>query len=298
MSISQFKLDWLSGTTHDFSLDWVLKQAEYYFPFLHFEMVKPRYPQYSRQFDFVQTEGNGRHVSFSILDGTESDMGVFLVASGECAQEIKPLFDNLNCQPSRIDTALDYCEPDGFDIVTKFAIAKAQDNDYSPYPAPIVRGVSTVGDWFTDGSPKGRTLYIGSRKSKFFIRIYEKGKQVGGDPNWFRIELEFKPQSPAQRLLASDLTPHQIAELDPWLTGLLNDLFVFGKYDWIPLPTKKTTSDFEKKRCYMVHQYAEPVLDFLNECADLEQAIERLETIRKRQKNHHGVIVPCLADTF
>lgn len=40
---------------------------------------------------------------------------------------------------------------------------------------------------------KGRTLYIGSRQSSKFCRIYEKGKQLG-DPNsnWLRIEVEFK----------------------------------------------------------------------------------------------------------
>ena len=40
---------------------------------------------------------------------------------------------------------------------------------------------------------KGRTLYIGSRQSSKFCRIYEKGKQLG-DPqsSWLRIEVEFK----------------------------------------------------------------------------------------------------------
>lgn len=42
-------------------------------------------------------------------------------------------------------------------------------------------------------SGKGRTLYIGSRQSSKFCRIYEKGKQLG-DPNshWLRVEVEFK----------------------------------------------------------------------------------------------------------
>lgn len=40
---------------------------------------------------------------------------------------------------------------------------------------------------------KGRTAYIGSRKSSKYCRIYEKGKQLG-DPNsqWVRCEVEYK----------------------------------------------------------------------------------------------------------
>lgn len=37
------------------------------------------------------------------------------------------------------------------------------------------------GDWFTPGSPKGRTFYVGSREAGKYTRIYKKGKQLG-DP--------------------------------------------------------------------------------------------------------------------
>lgn len=48
------------------------------------------------------------------------------------------------------------------------------------------------GNWKAPNG-KGRTLYIGSRQSSKFCRIYEKGKQLG-NPNspWLRIEVEFK----------------------------------------------------------------------------------------------------------
>lgn len=43
---------------------------------------------------------------------------------------------------------------------------------------------------------KGRSLYIGTRRSSKYCRIYEKGKQLG-DPNspWLRAEVEFKSKS-------------------------------------------------------------------------------------------------------
>ncbi len=42
-------------------------------------------------------------------------------------------------------------------------------------------------------SGKGKTLYIGSRQSEKFLRVYEKGRQLGdkGSP-WVRYEAEFK----------------------------------------------------------------------------------------------------------
>lgn len=48
------------------------------------------------------------------------------------------------------------------------------------------------GNW-KEPNGKGRTLYIGSRQSSKFCRIYEKGKQLGdSDSIWLRIEVEFK----------------------------------------------------------------------------------------------------------
>jgi len=38
----------------------------------------------------------------------------------------------------------------------------------------------------------GDTLYLGSRQSEQFIRIYDKGAQLGTDDNWVRIEIELK----------------------------------------------------------------------------------------------------------
>ncbi len=55
---------------------------------------------------------------------------------------------------------------------------------------------SLAGDWLVDGSPSGRTLYIGKRENGKMLRIYEKGKQLG-DTNspWVRVELEFRGKS-------------------------------------------------------------------------------------------------------
>ena len=48
------------------------------------------------------------------------------------------------------------------------------------------------GNW-KNPNYKGRTLYIGSRQSSKYCRIYEKGKALGDpDSPWLRIEVEYK----------------------------------------------------------------------------------------------------------
>ncbi len=56
--------------------------------------------------------------------------------------------------------------------------------------------VEQAGNW-RNPNGKGRTLYIGNRKSGKLLRIYEKGLQLAGGfsemfPNWVRVELELK----------------------------------------------------------------------------------------------------------
>ena len=53
--------------------------------------------------------------------------------------------------------------------------------------------VSQVGDWISDDAPKGRTVYVGSRKGAAMMRIYEKGRELGIPSSpWIRYELELK----------------------------------------------------------------------------------------------------------
>ncbi|MDR0848010.1 MAG: replication initiation factor domain-containing protein [Propionibacteriaceae bacterium] len=76
--------------------------------------------------------------------------------------------------------------------------------------------ITPAGDWFTEGHPKGCTLYVGSRKSAIFLRCYEKGKQLG-DPvsDWVRVELQVRPQRD-QRLSASRASADELWGFGGW----------------------------------------------------------------------------------
>lgn len=56
--------------------------------------------------------------------------------------------------------------------------------------------IEQAGNWVNPNG-KGRTLYVGNRKSGKLLRIYEKGLQLANGfhemfPNWVRVELELK----------------------------------------------------------------------------------------------------------
>jgi len=56
--------------------------------------------------------------------------------------------------------------------------------------------IEQAGNWVNPNG-KGRTLYIGNRKSGKLLRVYEKGLQLANGfherfPNWLRVELELK----------------------------------------------------------------------------------------------------------
>lgn len=62
--------------------------------------------------------------------------------------------------------------------------------------------VECRGDWKRPNG-KGRTLYIGSRQSPKFCRIYEKGKQLGDtESKWLRTEVQYSSRG---MLIGSDV---------------------------------------------------------------------------------------------
>ena len=66
-------------------------------------------------------------------------------------------------EPSRVDAAIDWFEDGLFDTLAHaFKLFAIQNR----------LGVSTPGDWERG---EGRTLYIGSRNSPLYVRLYEKG---------------------------------------------------------------------------------------------------------------------------
>lgn len=53
-----------------------------------------------------------------------------------------------------------------------------------------------------NGERTGETLYVGSRSSDKFLRVYDKAAQMGLDGDWIRVELELKGDAAKNALLS------------------------------------------------------------------------------------------------
>lgn len=126
--------------------------------------------------------------------------------------------------PSRIDSALDLRGEGVFE--TLHAIAKRVE----------AKGIK-LDLWGAEvgNRDRGTTIYLGSRRSPFLVRIYQKGLKhaeemglVGDDippglRNWVRVELEFKPQKRHAKAKARTLSPLQLWGCSPWVRQFAMD---------------------------------------------------------------------------
>jgi hypothetical protein len=107
----------------------------------------------------------------------------------------------------------------------------------------------------------GETVYLGSRHSVVFARVYEKGKADAGrygdvEPavlhRWVRCEIEVKPQKD-MKAVAATLAPHEFWGISAWTQQLAEDAFNMAP-DPIPFHPRRTASDDRAFR-FMCDQY-------------------------------------------
>lgn len=112
---------------------------------------------------------------------------------------------------TRVDTALDLSAPDAFNTLYDEAVRFTRARRMTP---PVVMG--------SDTPEKGRTVYIGSRESQVYARIYEKGLQLAAagetetDPEWVRIEFVFQNLPSPKKAGFGKLTPGEMVRAFVW----------------------------------------------------------------------------------
>jgi hypothetical protein len=166
---------------------------------------------------------------------------------------------------SRFDTALDFDEEGAFDYLLElFKMTKEEHNLKIRY----------VGDWSSevvDGKivytgKGGRTVYLGSRTSPVFFRMYEKGKEQreklidsNASLDWCRLELEVKPHKRHNKLKASKLNPKDAYSCSRAAIFMSNYL---GEND-TPLVKMGTVwkkkDDLDATLAHMLHQYGNTI---------------------------------------
>lgn len=156
---------------------------------------------------------------------------------------------------SRADTSVDFDGPGTWDRLYRFAVDFAAAHELS---------TSVAGDWITPGSPDGRTLYLGSRKSAVFLRIYEKGKQLQGiareleldgshlSDDLVRVELVVRPEKHA-KVVAATMEPLDGYGFAKWSKAFCSELFDLG-VERVAIKHSRVSDD-ERAFRFMAHQY-------------------------------------------
>jgi len=172
-------------------------------------------------------------------------------ASGDRAPALADLLRaNGDHRVTRCDIANEVYGDGVFDKLEALALRVATDNGLS------VRKIGAPLD-----ASAGETVYVGSRSSAVFLRIYEKGKADRAvysdiasnllDP-WVRCELEIKPQKD-MKALAAIMAPEAFWGVSAWTAQFASEALAMAP-DPIPFHPRRTASD-DRAFAFMCSQY-------------------------------------------
>lgn len=200
---------------------------------------------------------NGYEKAYKLVRGEETfstimwggknvGSGVWACATGENAPEFSDLIRQKfeHHRLLRADIAIDYCESGAWESLSSHALATADRHNLK---------VEHRGDFHREIG--GRTIYVGSRKSAAYQRTYEKGKQLGEDPDFVRVELELKPQNLRAKELYAAATPEQMLMATRWTQDYYAILADITGIRPIAPGTIRKKSDDQRALEFMAKQY-------------------------------------------
>jgi hypothetical protein len=152
--------------------------------------------------------------------------------------------------PSRLDLALDLDHPEAFDLVVPHFIAAADRRDMK---------LSQMGDWHRG---KERTLYVGARTSRAYVRIYEFNACHGYGPPC-RIELQLRPKSNTRQHIA-ERTPTELLYSSDVINAVITTLGLdLGCQAEALSPGARPPADLERKLNWLASQALPSMLQIL-----------------------------------
>lgn len=158
---------------------------------------------YERAFKCIRGDTELFKIQYGGNTGTRVQVQATGEASPELATNVREMFTDHHV--IRADVALDYCEPGAWESLYNLSTETAD---------KFKLKTEHRGDFHR--GENGRTFYIGSRQSPAFNRVYEKGKQLGGDPDHVRSEFELKPKNEAARAIYSKASPAEMLLAAKW----------------------------------------------------------------------------------
>lgn len=206
----------------------------------------------------------GDHSIASVYWGGNAGTTHVLASGGDSAEVRECFVDQYQgrMRITRLDACEDWIEAGLFDKIAGI---------YTDYAVEHNLRINHQGDWTNN---KQRTLYIGSRKSPYMIRLYEKGQKDGGDPNWVRLEAEIKPKKDA-RYAAANFTPGQVFECSRWGVEVLQQLG-WDHLTHRAIGTVWVPSDAERARAALCRQYKNVIHGWVEEAGSPESFVQDL----------------------
>lgn len=238
--------DWYQVTFPNLSSpEHLIEKALKHFDLSSIEHSQPRVRQYYRGVNLVR----GSHTIFHVCWGGCNE-GMHLLSTSFVSHEVEVWLKE-NWQGSyivsRADVRIDSICIGSFEYLYGLCKEVSELLD-------IKR--NQVGDWDVEGSPSGRTYYLGSKSSVVQVRLYEKGKESGGDKNWVRLEIQVRPSKRAGKEKAATYTPEQFWGSSAWSNLLYATIFNNGeKIKSETLGTVWSLSDQERALRSLVSQY-------------------------------------------
>lgn len=190
--------------------------------------------------------------------------------------------------PSRIDSALDLRGPEVFAELHKLALqfqAKDIRLDYAGAPP--------------EHPNRGTTIYLGSRKSQAFLRIYQKGlkhaEELGLAPDaipdelrhWVRVELELKPDKGKARTASTALSPKAVWGCSPWIRDFAKASLSIDA-ERVHMREKRETNHSRAMRYLALHYGAHIIEDIEQRGSPEAMFAALLEAIGYRQKRNEA----------
>lgn len=159
---------------------------------------------------------------------------------------------------SRSDVAEDYTGPGTWERLSGLSLAIADRHGVK---------VEHAGDWHR--GTDGRSIYLGGRMSVVREVVYEKGKQLGGDPLHVRVELRVRPGTRAAKAEAARLEPAQFYGASSWSADLGEQL-QHADIARLSLGTVYRERDVDRARRALLDQYGRTLLGLHTECGSWE----------------------------
>lgn len=275
IDLSQFAFDAYCATVHahqDLVLD-VLEQALMDAGFKTFRDQGPPVRFYSGNALLLDDKG---HRLLSVRSGGSNPFP-FVECKGVASPVVSAaLREHFSHAPTRIDSSADRAHPDLFARLDR--LCRVYERRF---------GVQLNRAGADPENPdRGSTIYLGSRKSQVFVRVYQKGLKLAEElqlaaadipddlRNWVRIEIEFKPQKRLAKRFATTATPLAIWGTSQWTRDFAMEALSIEAERVVV--SERRESDHERALRHCATQYRSHLLRLRSECADDAEAFRTL----------------------